>query len=283
MTEVYGFGSQDDISRISASVRKTESRFISNGIQGGDDFQQLFVEVTELVEDSGGKEVKAIQRVYDGPTRSYIAPPNPFVFDKDNTTAYGQDNIFSASKLKVGNVVEIIPYVDATGKVQWLARVSSGGAERPAIISGGDDFEFGAILESPVSSTATKEFEAADGISFKSLLPWGLSVDVPNNFRFVGDLFGTEYYTESYPKTIFCRPKETYPVAGGFTNFEILDSNSNTATILPKNLAAELILDNFDNVNASTGSRGYFNNKIFPCSYDFNDENFHFYYPIIGV
>ena len=289
LDDIYAFSSQSDIDRIGVSVKTTEGiNNVGGTSNGGFNVNATFAKITALRASTGGKQATGIEYIYDSDTWTKIEDTSPTVYDDDDSTSLKSGDIYSDTAMKVGDIVEITPYVDKALKVnqadnmQWLARIGGGGAERPVIMAAGDEFTYGAIITSPTDETATTEFEASDGITFKTLLPWGAVADVPDDFKFVGDLVGTTYYTESYPKTIWCRPNETYPTSGGITNFDLLDSKSQTATEFATPVGAELILDDFDNINASTQSRGYFSGKLFACSYNFNDGNFYLDFPLIG-
>jgi len=279
---IYAFSKASDLPRVSNSVRYTEARTIGGGNIGGFDTPPFFAKVTSIIEETGNKQAKAVAVLFNGTTAAFEVPDQGWIFDSDNTGVYGQENIYSTSEMAVNDIVEVVQYVDTTDVSQWLVMPSGGGAERPVIMAAGDEFEFGAIITSPTDETALTVFTAEQSIIFKTLLPWGAVADVPDDFKFVGDLNGTTYYTESYPKTIWCRPNETYPTVGGITNFDLLDSKSQTATVFATPAGAELILDDFDNVNASTQSRAYFNGKLFACSFNFNDGNFYLDFPLIG-
>ena len=205
---IYAFSKASDLPRVSNSVRFTEARTIGGGEIGGFDTPPFFVKITSIIEETGSKQAKGVAVLFNGTTGAFVVPEKGWVFDADNEGVYGQENIYSTSAMAVDDIVEVVQYVDTTNVSQWLVMPSAtSGAERPVIMAAGDEYEFGAIITSPVDDTAIKEFTAEESISFKTLLPWGSVADVPDDFKFVGDLVGNTYYTESYPKTIWCRPK----------------------------------------------------------------------------
>lgn len=287
--ELYGFHNESDIDRISLSVRKTEARTRGGGFIDGFDLPPYFAKITELVDGSDGKRAKGIQVIFNSTSLSYIDAPGGWVFDDDDTTINGEGDIYNDTAMTVDQIVEVSRYneeVEKADKMAWLVPKASGGggAERPAIITQGATFEFGAQITAPNDATPITEF--TDGqYQFKALLPWGDDIALPDDFKFVGDLFGTTYFTESYPKSIWAKPNETYPTSGGLTDFRIYDSASvDNGTLLYNSQDvgndAELILENFANGSASVESREYFDEEIFPCSYNPADGNFYFTHPL---
>lgn len=311
LDDIYAFSSQSDIDRLSLSVKKTEGRFNVGGGGGGGESIVTFAKVTEIVEEitievdgeeetleTDQKVAKGIEYIYDSDTFSLSEAPDPLIFDEDDTTLRKTGYIYSDTAMKIGDIVEVFKYVDIALKenqknnMQWLKR-SSGGAERPVIMSAGELFEFGAIITSPTDLAPIREFTEEDAVSFASIMPWSNTngthtADAPEDFIYVGDLqssiLGPVYYTESYPKTLWAKPLDSYPLTGGITSFDILDSCSDTANILlsssSEDVTAELVLAGFDNSEASTTVQEYFINKFFPCSYDHVSGNFFFTHPI---
>ena len=253
----------------------------------------IFAKITELVdqvdgEDTDGKVAKGIEYYYNSETFDKEEAPDALIFDEEDTTINKSGYIYSDTALEVDQIVEVFKYTDydlkedQANNMEWLVRTGGGGgAERPVIISSGETFEFGAIITSPTDLTPIREFTAEEGITFKSIMPWGSSDDVPDDFIFVGDLKLTTYYTESYPKTLYAKVNGAYPESGGIVLFDIVDSQSPTANLLLDNPAGrELILSGFDSAGSSNTARGYFNGKLFVCSYDHTDGNFYFNHPI---
>ena len=300
LDEIYAFNSQNDIDRLSLSVKKTEGRFNAGGDSGGGGNIAVFAIITALVDEinevpTGGKVAKGKEYIYNSDTFKLSLAPDPMIFDELDETLRKTGYIYSSAPMKVGDLVEVFTYVDLDLKedqinnMQWLARISGGGAERPVIMSAGETFEFGAIITSPENLTPIKVFTEEDAVSFTGIMPWSNingfhTVELPRDFIYVGDLNGSIYYTESYPRTLWAKPLDSYPLTGGITSFEILDSCSDTANVLLSTasdpVTSELILSGFDNGSAREVAQSYFVGKYFPCSYDYVSKNFFFTHPI---
>lgn len=283
---IYAFSSQSDLDRIAESVKKTESRESLNP-----DFLRIsqgpfFARVTSIVSDTDSKRAKAVSLVYDIDSHGLIVPSNSFVYDSESTLTTAQRDIFSDTALSVDQDVELMPYADSTGEVEWLVR-KSGGAQRPVIKTAGD-LAFGAELEG-INGVIKSEFTSTQ--FFRALLPWGDTVDLPDDFIFTADIdtvssSGTTYYTEAWPTSMYAFPEGSYPAVEGYTTFKIRSSNVETSTLLydssAANQAFNLILDNFDFANASTAAKNYYLNFGFPVSFSVVDQAFYFTSPLIG-
>jgi hypothetical protein len=198
MSEPIVSFSQSDGQRIAQSVRFTESRSITNGAFNEGLEGPFYAEITSLVSETDDKQAKGEQRVYEGASLSFETPTSPWVFDIDNTTAQGQGDIFSDQALTVGDIVEVVPYVDSDGTATWIVRRGGGTASRTIIKTAGA-LTYGAILENITTQTVKQEFTEAQ--SFKALLPWGSTIDLPDDYVFTADLDGDNvYYTETYPQ-----------------------------------------------------------------------------------
>ncbi len=293
LDDIYAFSSQQDLDRISLSVRATEGRTRVGGGTGGNRGKVIFAEVTELVddidgEDTDGKVAKGIEFFYNSVTFEKTESADPRIFDEDDTTINKTGYIYSDTALSIGQIVEVFKYNDPTLKadqknnMQWLVRSGGGGgAERPVIMSAGETFEFGAIITSPTDLTPIKVFTAEESITFKSIMPWGATVDLPADYRYIADLVETTYFDQDYPKTLWARSSQSYPASGGITSFNIYDSRTtNGNSIFIPLDGEELILEDFDNADASSTAKNYFNGKFFACSYNHNDGNFYLDHPL---
>ena len=102
--------------------------------------------------------------------------------------------------------------------------------------------------------------------------PWNTKIVAPNNFfgYFLKD--GTDWYHSI--TDFFVRCDEAYPAGAGagideFTCYlgrSASTLNLGDETAFPTGI--KCILDGFDNVNAGSNSRSFFNNKIFPARFD---------------
>ena len=147
-------------------------------------------------------------------------------------------------------------------------------------MSAGSNFEFGAIITSPTDLAPITIFTEEDDFTFKSIMPWGATVDLPADYRYIADLVDTNYFDQDYPKTLWARPTQSYPASGGITSFDIYDARTTNGNILDGLVGSELILEDFDNSEASSTAKNYFNGKFFACSYNHNDGNFYFDHPL---
>ena len=291
LDDIYAFSSPQDIDRISLSVRDTEGRTRLGGGTGGNIGKVIFAKVTELVdvidsEDTNGKVAKGIEYFYDSTVFEKAESVDPRIFDEDDTTINKTGYIYSDTALSIGQVVEVFKYNDPTLKadqknnMQWLVRSGGGGDERPVIMSAGSNFEFGAIITSPTDLAPITIFTEEDDFTFKSIMPWGATVDLPADYRYIADLVDTNYFDQDYPKTLWARPTQSYPASGGITSFDIYDARTTNGNILDGLVGSELILEDFDNSEASSTAKNYFNGKFFACSYNHNDGNFYFDHPL---
>ena len=291
LDDIYAFSSQQDIDRISLSVRDTEGRTRLGGGTGGNRGKVIFAKVTELVdeidsEDTNGKVAKGIEYFYDSTVFEKDESVDPRIFDDEDTTINKTGYIYSDTALSIGQIVEVFKYNDPTLKddqknnMQWLVRSGGGGDERPVIMSAGSNFEFGAIITSPTDLAPITIFTEEDDFTFKSIMPWGATVDLPADYRYIADLVDTNYFDQDYPKTLWARPTQSYPASGGITSFDIYDARTTNGNILDGLVGSELILEDFDNSEASSTAKNYFNGKFFACSYNHNDGNFYFDHPL---
>ena len=261
------------------------------GGTGGNRGKVIFAKVTELVdeidgEDTNGKAAKGIEYFYDSTVFEKDESVDPRIFDDEDTTINKTGYIYSDTALSIGQIVEVFKYNDPTLKadqknnMQWLVRSGGGGDERPVIMSAGSNFEFGAIITSPTDLAPITIFTEEDDFTFKSIMPWGATVDLPADYRYIADLVDTNYFDQDYPKTLWARPTQSYPASGGITSFDIYDARTTNGNILDGLVGSELILEDFDNSEASSTAKNYFNGKFFACSYNHNDGNFYFDHPL---
>jgi hypothetical protein len=277
----YLFSGERDLDNALQASRQVLGINTVTGDTPGPNTSILFVKITSIIEDTDNKEATAEEVVFDGSQNTFITPPSPWVFDSENISDdQTTTNIHSSKSLAVDDILQVLFYPDQEEVSQWLAINKGSGAERPVIISSGETFEFGAIITSPTDLTPITEFTSEDEIKFKSIMPWGDVVDVPDDFIFIGDLTLTTYYTDSYPKTMHAKINSAYPTSGGVTQFQVLDSQSPTGRVLFNPAGEELILEGFDNGGSSNTARAYFGDKYFVCSYDHVSGNFYFNHPI---
>lgn len=283
---IYAFSSQSDLDRISQSVRDTEARTSLNPDFFSNKRGPYFARITALVDDTDGKRAKGISLDYDISLLALASSSSSFPYDSISKETSAQHDIFSNTALTVDDEVELIPYVDATGEVEWLVRESGGGGAQRPIIQTAGVLAFGGELEGLNKVVKTEFIETT---LFKALLPWGDTVNLPDDFVFTADidtvsLPQTQYYTEAWPTSMYAFPQEIYPSAAGITDFQVRSSNVETSTLLYDSDTGSfnLILDNFDFANASTAAKQYYTNFGFPVSFSVVDQAFYFTSPLIG-
>jgi len=279
----YLFRTENQLDRSIEATRRVLGLDKSGGNTPDSNGSPLFAKITSIVTDTGGKEAKAVEVQFNGTSNSFVTDTNFLIFDSDNiANDRTTTNIHSDSAMKVGDVIQEMFYPDVTEVSQWLA-VASGGADRPAIITPGATFTDGAQITSPSDETAIVEFDPGQ-FTFKGLLPWGDTINLPSDFKFIGDLFDTTYFTQSYPKTLWAKVGEVYPTSGGITTYQILDARSSTGVELDTGASGrDLILQDFDNTTASLESRSYYNGKYFACSYNYSDDAYYFDFNLFGT
>ena len=282
--DIYAFNSQSDIDRVAQSVRVTEGRFITGGGMLGEDTFPLFAKITSIVADTDNKQAKAIQVVPDASIGDYAEPTDPWIFDADDTSNFGQGDIYSTMSLAVDDVVQVFRYKDKSDESEFISIPVGAGVQRPIIQTAGV-LAFGAELESIISKDVKEEFTETQ--SFRALLPWGETVILPDDYIFTADVDSSgTYYTEVFPVNMYVKPLESYPAATGITQFEIYESGIDTSLQLYNTATAttlyKLILADFDFPNASTPAKDYYNGKMFPVSFSVEDKAFYFISPLVG-
>ena len=282
--DIYAFDSQSDIDRIAQSVRVTESRFITGGGVLGNDAFPLFAKIVSIVDDTGSKQAKAIQVVVDASIGGYAEPDDPWIFDADDTSNFGQGDIYSASAIEVDDVVQVFRYKDKSDESEFISIPVGAGVQRPIVKTSGV-LTFGAELESVISQDIKTEFTEPQ--TFVSLLPWGSVVALPDDYIFTADVDSSGvFYTEVFPTNMYVKPLESYPAATGITQFEVYESGIDTSLELYNTATAttlfKLILADFDFVNASTPAKDYYSGKMFPVSFSVEDKAFYFISPLVG-
>lgn len=284
MGDIYAFNSQSDIDRVAQSVRETESRFISDGSMPGTDANIYFVEITAIVVDTGSKQAKGKQVLFDADTGDYVEATGGWIFDDDDETVMAQGDIYSPNEMAVGDVVQAIRNTDESDTTDFIAiPIGGAGAQRPIIKTAGV-LAFGAILDSIIGQDVKTEFTETQ--FFQAIMPWGAAVDLPDDYVFTADVDSSGvYYTETYPTAMWAIPTGAYPSADGFANFIIYDAPSDGATQLYNTGGApilyKLVLDDFDFASASTASKAYYSGLPFPVSFDVKQQKFYFVSPVV--
>ena len=276
---------QAQIDRLARSLRITEKRISSSGTMGAQSNVPIYAIVTEIISTTGKHEAKGDQVYYDLDTKEWVVVANGWSFDEDNDTAIGQTNLYSDAELDVGDVGEVVDFQDNTERERWYFKKPSGGSERPIIKTAGV-LAFGATLESIIGHVVKTEFTETQ--QFLAYYPWGTTIALPDDYVFTADVDSNGvYYTEVFPQSIYVKPREDYPAAAGFDNFQIYAGATDTSTLLFDSTVSnpngfKLILDGFDFANASIFAKRYYNGVMFPASFSVADQDFYFISPLVG-
>jgi len=156
MSETFNKESNE---RIAQSVRLTEKRFEGAVDQGGPDTPPFFAKITALVADTGDKQAKGIQFIYNPSTRAKVEAVDPWIFDDESEEILATGDIYSDTAMKVDQIVEVVRYSDRDDSgtlMEWLVQSGGGGAQRPYIhilSSTAPDTYAGDLLTSPTDNT----------------------------------------------------------------------------------------------------------------------------------
>jgi len=131
-------------------------------------------------------------------------------------------------------------------------------------------FTYGATADEP--SATVGDFTALTiDASFKLTTPWNTAVTAPDKLFGWWNKVGDNYNLAI--DSFYVKPSANYSaVAGtGITTFtaywnKVATHSLGINTAFPSGI--KILLDGFDAANASTNSLNYFNGKIFPCTYD---------------
>ena len=284
--DIYAFDNEDDLDRNIRSIRVTEGRSISNGAINGTDGFPLFAKITSIVDGTNDRQAKGLQVVFDVSVEGYTE--YGWLFDVDDTdgdASARQGDIYAGHDMADNDIVQVFRYKDKSDASDWIALpIGGAGSERPIIKTAGV-LAFGATLEGIISQTVKTEFTTPQ--SFRAYYPWGIGPDLPDNYVFTADVDSSgTYYTEVFPQSIYAKPREDYPAATGFANFQIYAGATDTSTLLFSNTGNpngfKLILSGFDFANASLFAKRYYKNRMFPASFSVADQAFYFISPLVG-
>jgi len=156
MSETFNKESNE---RIAQSVRLTEKRFEGAVDQGGPDTPPFFAKITALVADTGDKQAKGIQFIYNPSTRAKVEAVDPWIFDDESEEILATGDIYSDTAMTVDQIVEVVRYSDRDDSgtlMEWLVQSGGGGAQRPYIhilSSTAPDTYAGDLLTSPTDNT----------------------------------------------------------------------------------------------------------------------------------
>lgn len=132
MQKAYGFKDEATLDLSIDGIRKTQGRNTTGPVGTSLGQSLIFAEVTEIVDNTGGKRAKGIQKVFSGdvagsdpansPDYDDMAAATPWTFDSDKL---GEDktttDIISPLELTVGETIPVIPYPDKTNEYRWYA------------------------------------------------------------------------------------------------------------------------------------------------------------------
>lgn len=129
-------------------------------------------------------------------------------------------------------------------------------------------FTYGATVPFPGDTSSNSTALTLDA-SFYLSTPWNTRVSAPDKLFAWWNKIGDDYYLPV--ETFYVKPTVTYPTSGGIGTFTCYYNDKathslGTNTAFPSGVTA--VLDGFTNASASSDVRGYFNGKIFPASYD---------------
>lgn len=269
----YLYGDEETLKQSILSIQNFLRRIQTGGGGLGNSAMTIYAEVTAVVSD---QEVKGIQKVWDSSlaTPAYAAPEGTAItWDSDlypGSTNYLEPNVFTDTPLAVGDVVEVIFYMDKSFTSRWKARIGGGGSSLIWLTTDNTGLSFanGAKYDFP-SGTGTA-LTVDD--TYYIATPWNTRIAAPNNFfgYFVQD--GKNWYHGI--QKFYLKPSEDYPSGAGagidaFTCYLNRDDGSlnlGTNTAFPSGIKA--ILSGFDNTNAGDSSLEYFNGKVFEASFD---------------
>jgi len=143
-------------------------------------------------------------------------------------------------------------------------------------------FTYGAVGTNPSSDTNDYTALTSDAV-FNISTPWNTSASAPDKLFGWWNKVGDNYYMPV--DKFYIKPSVNYPAGAGagietFTcYYNKKDTHSLGAnTAFPSGIKA--VLDGFSNTTASTDSKAYFNGKIFPCSYDSENNIIYIDHPI---
>ena len=149
--------------------------------------------VTALVAGSAGKEVKAVEVVFDGATNTHVAPDGiAWVYDSDNVANdHTTTNIRSSIALLVNDVIEVSFYSDKSEVSQWIKAGQGGGAERPYLVikTVVDTNNYTADVITPTDATVIEA-----GVTVKALQPEAGTL--PVDTKIFADIVGGIYYIQ---------------------------------------------------------------------------------------
>ena len=168
-----------------------------------------------------------------------------------------------------GDIVRAFPSRDTDGDPLWIA-VRGGGAGAIWITTDNTGLSFpnGARYDFP-GGAAT---ELTEDDTFYIATPWNTRVVAPDNYFGYFYKDGDNWYQPI--QQFYVKPGESYPngAGSGIDDFDCYIDRSDSSLFLGNEASfpagRKCILDGFDNVNATTNSRSYFNGKVFPARYD---------------
>jgi hypothetical protein len=290
MRRANAFSDENTLDQAILSIRAFQKFKKTGGAGISDNEYTMFAEVTEIVEDSDSKEVKATEKVWNSATPDWAIPERDaiqFDSDSDQGVSYNTTNIFCPEPVAVGDHIRVIFYPDRSRTSIWIGIPIGAGSTRTMISTPYTGQEFGGSYDFP-GGTFTAFTETT---SFFIVTPWGSRVAVPADqlawgYRGLADKIGDAYYLEA--KDIFIKPLEIYPNSGNITDFEIYFSRSDSSLKLGDTdgstvpTGSEAKHEGYDNANSNSNSRGYYNNKVFQCGYDPVQNLFLIDHPIFG-
>ncbi len=192
MSETFNKESNE---RIAQSVRLTEKRFENAVGQGGPDTPPFFAKITALVDDTGKKQAKGIQYIYNPVSKAKVEAVDAWIFDDDSEETLATGDIYSDTKMKVDQIVEVVRYSDRDDSgtlMEWLVQTGGGGAQRPYInilSSTAPDTYSGDLLTSPTDDTVIEA-----GIEIKALQVQFGAIELP--LETFSDVVDGVYYVQ---------------------------------------------------------------------------------------
>jgi len=270
--EFYAYGNESDLD-TSLEVIRDYRNFNTVPVQAGNDSERIIFAKVDTGES--GKSVTATEVVWNSTTEAFEAPEGTaWKWDTANiANDYTVGNLTASEDLTADQVVEVIFYPDKSESTQFMARTSGGGslvyATSPNTTFDAS-FTYGATANEP--SATVGDFTALTiAASFKLTTPWNTAVTAPDKLFGWWNKVGDNYNLAV--DSFYVKPSANYSaVAGtGITTFtaywnKVATHSLGINTAFPSGI--KILLDGFDAANASTNSLNYFNGKIFPCTYD---------------
>lgn len=199
-----------------------------------------------------------------------------------DTVTFEAREITGLTGLAVGEVFRCW-YEVTQNESSWVFQVGGGGLDFITSDNTGLSFNDGALYDRP-EGTGTA---LSSSNEYYITTPWNTRVVAPNNFFGFCTKIGDDFYYQITKFYVRCDVNYSGTVNEGVDQFTCFLSRSTSSTNLgaqtgvssPFPTGCEAFLDGFDNVNATTNSKNYFNGKVFPATYDSGSNKIYLEHP----